>query len=387
METRTWAEINLDALSENIRAIRNLVKKPTKILAVVKADAYGHGVLESAKTLLENGADYLGVASLDEGIQLRRHGISAPILILGAIEKHCAETVVCEDLIPAVFDSEMARAISEAAQRIGTLAKIHIKVDTGMSRIGFVAGVDDDAVSKEILEISKMPGILIEGIFSHFATADEADDSYMRLQLSRFLKICTMLEENGLEIPIRHIANSGAIMMYPETHLDMVRAGIILYGLYPSSEVDRSRLDLKPVMAVKSRITMIKELEENRGVSYGKVYITSQNTRVATVPIGYADGYTRTLSGRAQMIAKNKKVPVIGRICMDQCMIDVTNVHTISTGDEVIIFGADTVTADDLAEWIGTINYEIVCLIAKRIPRVYLKNGKAVTTLNYLEKL
>jgi len=232
-----------------------------------------------------------------------------------------------------------------------------------------------------------MPGILIEGIFSHFATADEADDSYMRLQLSRFLKICTMLEENGLEIPIRHIANSGAIMMYPETHLDMVRAGIILYGLYPSSEVDRSRLDLKPVMAVKSRITMIKELEENRGVSYGKVYITSQNTRVATVPIGYADGYTRTLSGRAQMIAKNKKVPVIGRICMDQCMIDVTNVHTISTGDEVIIFGADTVTADDLAEWIGTINYEIVCLIAKRIPRVYLKNGKAVTTLNYLEKL
>ncbi|MBE7044412.1 MAG: alanine racemase [Ruminococcaceae bacterium] len=387
METRTWAEINLDALSENIRAIRNLVKKSTKILAVVKADAYGHGVLESAKTLLENGADYLGVASLDEGIQLRRHGISAPILILGAIEKHCAETVVCEDLIPAVFDSEMARAISEAAQRIGTLAKIHIKVDTGMSRIGFVAGVDDDAVSKEILEISKMPGILIEGIFSHFATADEADDSYMRLQLSRFLKICTMLEENGLEIPIRHIANSGAIMMYPETHLDMVRAGIILYGLYPSSEVDRSRLDLKPVMAVKSRITMIKELEENRGVSYGKVYITSQNTRVATVPIGYADGYTRTLSGRAQMIAKNKKVPVIGRICMDQCMIDVTNVHTISTGDEVIIFGADTVTADDLAEWIGTINYEIVCLIAKRIPRVYLKNGKAVTTLNYLEKL
>jgi len=387
METRTWAEINLDALSENIRAIRNLVKKPTKILAVVKADAYGHGVLESAKTLLENGADYLGVASLDEGIQLRRHGITAPILILGAIEKHCAETVVCEDLIPAVFDSEMARAISEAAQRIGTLAKIHIKVDTGMSRIGFVAGVDDDAVSKEILEISKMPGILIEGIFSHFATADEADDSYMRLQLSRFLKICTMLEENGLEIPIRHIANSGAIMMYPETHLDMVRAGIILYGLYPSSEVDRSRLDLKPVMAVKSRITMIKELEENRGVSYGKVYITSQNTRVATVPIGYADGYTRTLSGRAQMIAKNKKVPVIGRICMDQCMIDVTNVHTISTGDEVIIFGADTVTADDLAEWIGTINYEIVCLIAKRIPRVYLKNGKAVTTLNYLEKL
>ena len=298
-----------------------------------------------------------------------------------------AEDLIDYQLMPAVFDYDLAKAVSDAAFTRNTRAKIHIKLDTGMSRIGFVTGVDDDAVCREIAEIAALPGIEIEGIFSHFSTSDERDQSYTKLQFDRFMTVCGMLEERGIKIPIRHIANSAAIMMYPETHLEMVRAGVILYGLYPSEEVDKTKLSLKPVMSVKARVTMVKELEENRGVSYGKAYITNHRTRIATVPIGYADGYTRLLSGKAQMIAKNEKVPVIGRICMDQCMIDVTNVHTINAGDEVVVFGADTVTADDLAEWIGTINYEMICVIAKRIPRIYLKNGEVETVINYLENL
>ncbi len=387
MKTRTWAEIDLDSLTYNIHEIRRITNPSAKIMAVVKADAYGHGVREVAKTLIDEGADYLAVACVDEGKQLRNDGITVPILILGAVMPEDAEDLIGYQLMPAVFDYELAKAVSDAALSKNTRAKIHIKLDTGMSRIGFVTGVDDDAVCREIAEIAALPGIEIEGIFSHFSTSDEHDQSYTKLQFNRFMTVCSMLEERGIKIPIRHIATSAAIMMYPETHLEMVRAGVILYGLYPSEEVDKTKLSLKPVMSVKARVTMVKELEENRGVSYGKSYITNHRTRIATVPIGYADGYTRLLSGKAQMIAKNEKVPVIGRICMDQCMIDVTNVHTINAGDEVVVFGADTVTADDLAEWIGTINYEIICVIAKRIPRIYLKNGEVETVINYLENL
>lgn len=387
MKTRTWAEIDLDSLTYNIHEIRRITNPSAKIMAVVKADAYGHGVREVAKTLIDEGADYLAVACVDEGKQLRNDGITVPILILGAVMPEDAEDLIDYQLMPAVFDYELAKAVSDSALSKNTRAKIHIKLDTGMSRIGFVTGVDDDAVCREIAEIAALPGIEIEGIFSHFSTSDEHDQSYTKLQFNRFMTVCSMLEERGIKIPIRHIANSAAIMMYPETHLEMVRAGVILYGLYPSEEVDKTKLSLKPVMSVKARVTMVKELEENRGVSYGKSYITNHRTRIATVPIGYADGYTRLLSGKAQMIAKNEKVPVIGRICMDQCMIDVTNVHTINAGDEVVVFGADTVTADDLAEWIGTINYEIICVIAKRIPRIYLKNGEVETVINYLENL
>jgi alanine racemase len=253
-----------------------------------------------------------------------------------------------------------------------------------MSRIGFLTGDNNSTVVDEIVRISKLPYIEIEGIFSHFSTSDEYDDTYTRLQFSRFMNVVNLLEDKGVHIPIKHICNSAGIMMYPEMHLDMVRPGVILYGMYPSDEVDKSKLDLKPAMTLKSRVTHVKVVEPGRGVSYGKEYITDKVTKIATVPIGYADGYLRRLAREGKMIVRGQLVPIIGRICMDQCMIDVTNVHNIERGDEVILFSDEGITVDDLAKWLDTINYEVTCVIGKRIPRIYTKHGKAVKVLNYL---
>lgn len=384
MDKRTWAEVDLDAIAHNIKEIRKITNPNAKIMAVVKADAYGHGFLEVAKTLLENGADRLAVAVLQEGKQLRSRGVTVPILILGASGEEAVEDLINFDITPSVFTYEFAKVLSYEAERKEKVTKIHIKIDTGMSRIGFLAGEDNEEIVDEIIKISKLPYIEIEGIFSHFATSDEYDKSYTLLQYGRFMDVCNRLEEKGLTIPIKHICNSAGIMMYPEMHLDMVRPGVILYGMYPSDEVDKSRLDLIPAMTLKSTITHIKEVEPGRGVSYGKEYITDKKTKIATVPIGYADGYLRKLAKHGKMIVDGVKVPIIGRICMDQCMIDVTNVHNIDKGDEVIIFGREGVTVDDLAEWLETINYEVSCVIGKRIPRIYTKDGKAVKVLNYL---
>lgn len=383
MNTRTWAEINMDALKENIINIRKITNKSALIMAVVKADAYGHGAVNVANLLLKNGADRLAVADLDEAIELRDAGITVEILILGASFLEDVENLVRYNITAAVFSYDFAKLLSDEAKKQGKTAKIHIKLDTGMSRIGYVAGENDDELIEEILKISKLPNLFIEGIFSHFATSDEKDSSYTLKQFDEFIKVCDQLKEKGLSIPIRHIANSAAIMSYPEMHLDMVRAGIILYGFYPSNEVNKNIINLKRVMTLKSRITLIKEIS-NRGVSYGKTYIAPKGTKVATVPLGYADGYTRMLNGKAEMVAGGIKVKVIGRICMDQCMIDVTNVHNIKVDDEVIIFGDGLVTADDLAESLGTINYEIICMVARRVPRKYICEGKVVSTVNYL---
>lgn len=384
MDKRTWAEVDLDAIAHNIKEIRKITNPNSKIMAVVKADAYGHGFLEVTRTLLENGADRLAVAVLQEGKQLRSRGVSVPILILGASGEEAVEDLINFDITPSVFTYEFAKALSYRAEQKEKVTKIHIKVDTGMSRIGFLAGENNEEIVEEILKISRLPYIEIEGIFSHFATSDEYDKEYTLLQYSRFMDVCNKLEEKGLHIPIKHICNSAGIMMYPEMHLDMVRPGVILYGMYPSDEVDKSKLDLIPAMTLKSTITHVKEVEAGRGVSYGKEYITENETKIATVPIGYADGYLRKLAHEGKMIVNGVKVPIIGRICMDQCMIDVTNVHNIDKGDEVIIFGREGVTVDDLAAWLETINYEVSCVIGKRIPRIYTKNGKAVKVLNYL---
>ncbi len=385
MNKRAWAEVSLDAIASNIREIRRITSPAAKIMAVVKADAYGHGFLETAKTLLENGADCLAVAMLQEAKQLRSRGITVPILILGATSSEAVDDILDFDIIPNVFDYEFAKALSYAAEKKDKIVKIHIKIDTGMTRIGFVADDGDNSVIiEEILKISRLPYIEIDGIFSHFSTADEEDVSFTKTQFRRFMSVCDGLSEKGLTIPCRHICNSAGIIMYPEMHLDMVRPGIILYGLYPSDEVDKTKLKLTPAMTLKARISLVKEVKAGREVSYGKTYITDKRVKIATVPIGYADGYPRVLSGKAKMAVNGKRVDVIGRICMDQCMIDATNVNTISAGDEVTIFGADTVTADDVAKWAGTIHYEIVCVTGKRIPRIYISNGKAVKVLNYL---
>ena len=384
MDKRTWAEVDLDAIAHNIREIRKITNPNAQIMAVVKADAYGHGFLEVTKTLLENGADRLAVAVLQEGKQLRSRGVTVPILILGASGEETVEDLINFDITPSVFTYDFAKALSYEAERKEKVTKIHIKIDTGMSRIGFLAGDDNEEIANEIIKISKLPYIEVEGIFSHFAASDEYDTSYTHMQFERFMDVCNKLKEKGLDVPIKHICNSAGIMMYPEMHLDMVRPGVILYGMYPSDEVDKSRLDLKPAMTLKSTVTHIKDVPAGRGVSYGREYITEGITKIATVPIGYADGYLRKLAKEGKMIVNGTLVPIVGRICMDQCMIDVTNVNNIDRGDEVIIFGSTGVTIDDLASWLETINYEVSCVIGKRIPRIYTRNGKAVKVLNYL---
>ncbi|MEE1351660.1 MAG: alanine racemase [Clostridia bacterium] len=385
MERRTWAEINLDALAHNMRQIRQITNPNSLIMAVVKADAYGHGAAECAEALLKNGADRLAVATLSEAIELRRLFGDVPILILGSSMESEAEELIENDITVSVYTYEFAKVLSDSAIKLGKSAKIHLKLDTGMSRIGFpVVDGDNREIISEILEISKLPMIEIEGIFSHFATSDEENRDYTDLQFKRFMYVCDKLSESGLVIPIKHICNSAGIMMYPEYHLDMVRPGVILYGMYPSNKVDKSRLDLKYVMSLKSLITYVKEIEPGRGVSYGKEYIADGVAKIATVPIGYADGYTRRLADNAKIAVGDRLFPIAGRICMDQCMIDVSGVNNIKRGDEALIFGDGAVTADDIASWIGTINYEVPCMLSRRIPRVYMQNSKTVKVLDYL---
>lgn len=385
MEKRTWAEINLDALEHNIREIRKITNPNAQIMAVVKADAYGHGVEKCAEVLLKNGADRFAVATLNEAIELRRLFSDVPILILGSSLESEADELVKNDITPNVYLTEFAKALSDSALKLKKPVKVHIKLDTGMSRIGFpIHDGDNSDVIEEILAISRMPMLEIEGIFSHFATSDESNEDYTRLQFKRFKSVCDELEARGLTIPIKHICNSAGIMMYPEYHLDMVRPGVILYGMYPSDEVDKTKLDLKYVMSLKSIITYVKEIESGRGVSYGKEYIADGVARIATVPIGYADGYSRLLANKAKIAVGEKLFPIAGRICMDQCMIDVSCVNNIKRGDEALIFGDGAVTADNIAAWLGTINYEVTCMLGHRVPRVYKHGGKTVKVLEYL---
>lgn len=385
MDKRTWAEIDIDALAYNMKNIRRITKPDAEIMAVVKANAYGHGAVECAKVLLSNGADRLGVATLDEAIEMRKCFRDVPIIILGSSCEDDAEDIVRYGITASVYTDDIALALSREANKQGTTAKIHIKIDTGMSRIGYVASdVDNSEVVNEILRISKLENIETEGIFSHFATSDEDDETYTRLQFKRFMALCDDLENAGLKIPIKHICNSAAIMMYPEYHLDMVRPGIILYGMYPSDEVDRKKLDLRYVMSLKSTITYVKEIASGTGVSYGKEYIADGTAKIATVPVGYADGYSRLLAGKAKISVNGKLFPIAGRICMDQCMIDVTSVNNIDRGDEALIFGEGNVTVDDIANWLGTINYEITCMINRRVPRIYIKRGENVAVVDYL---
>lgn len=373
---RTWAEVNLDAIKYNFKNIREITDEKAKIMAIVKADAYGHGYLAVCAVLAKSGADCFGVATVEEALSLREHGFLQDILVLSPIPEEDIEKAVLSNITLTVFTFSYAELISKVAKKNNVSAKVHIKLDTGMSRIGYVVSDGDNTdIISEILEISKLPNIVAEGIFSHFSTSDEAEEDYTRLQFKRFMGVCNELEEKGLTIPIKHIANSGAIMMYPEYHLDMVRAGIILYGLYPSDEVDKERLSLIPAMTLKAKITYIKDLEKDRGISYGKEYITDKVRKIATVPIGYADGYVRSYAHGGEMTVNGQKVKIVGRICMDQCMIDITNVHNISIGDEVILFSDREITADSLAKIGGTINYEVICMISKRVPRIY-KGGR-----------
>lgn len=379
---RAWAEIDLGAIENNIRWIRKFVRPETKIMGIVKADAYGHGYAKVAGILLKNGADWLGVACIDEAIQLRRSGFSCPILILGYTDAKYATQLVEEDITPACYDYELASAMSRVAVKQGKRAKIHIKVDTGMSRVGLRYN-EDETLNQEtvniILKMAVLPNLDIDGIFTHFAVADEKSDGYTQLQFDRFQNLCSRLKENGLNIQNKHCCNSAAMMQFPKMHLDMVRPGIVLYGAKPAASVDCGSLHLKPAMQLKARVVNVKEIEAGESVGYGRRFQAAKKTKLVTVSIGYADGFSRILSGKAKAIVRGTLCDVVGNICMDLCMIDATAVNTIHIGDEVILFGksdAVELPVESLAEKMGTINYEILCLVGKRVPRIYLKDGK-----------
>lgn len=382
---RSWAEVNLDNIAHNVREIRRITNKKAELMGVVKADAYGHGVMGVAKTLLANGVTRLAVSMLDEAIQLRKNGIAVPILILSYTDPARAEEIILNDVTQTVFSHDLAQALSDAAVRLNRNIKIHIKIDTGMTRVGFMPGY---SAVKDVVAISRLPGIIIEGLFTHFASADEKDKSYTRMQFERFMSICSELNRIGVYIPVKHVSNSAAIIDFPEMHLDMVRPGIILYGMYPSEDVDRSKIDLKPAMTLKANVILVKDVEKNTCISYGRIFKTRRESKIATIPIGYADGYTRLLSGRGKVLINGECAPIVGRICMDQCMVDVTGLkNEVHTGDEAVLFGRQgdiEITVEDVAKAIGTINYEVVSLIGKRVPRAYLENGKISRVLNYL---
>lgn len=368
----TWAEIDLKAIEHNLAQIRSKLKPGCQIMAMVKANAYGHGMLQIAKCAIDNGAEWLAVATLDEAMQLVQNGIRAPILVLGYVAPEHASVVVENGLRVTVFTKEQARALGTAARVFNKPAFVHLKVDTGMGRIGVLA---DNRGLEEAVSIAEEEGLALEGVYTHLATADSADKTKAKKQIELFWRFVSALEAaSSLVIPYKHLGNSAVILDMPEAHADIVRAGIILYGLYPSAEVDHNSLRLREAMRFLTRVAYIKEVPSGYGISYGHTFVTTRSTRVATLPVGYGDGYSRHLSNRGVVSIKGSLAPVIGRVCMDQIMVDVTDLPEVRPGDEVILFGRkeDGVTADTLANLADTINYEIVSMVSDRVPRHYI---------------
>jgi len=371
----TWTEVNLDAIAQNVKNIKKLIGKKKELMAVVKGNAYGHDILEISSVVLENGATRLAVARLEEAIFLRKAGITVPILVLGLTLKPQAESLVSYDITPTVCEFEMIEKLSESAVQMNKMTKIHLKVDTGMGRIG----IFPDDVLKFIKRIKTLKKVEIEGIFTHFSVADEKDKFYTEEQFRKFIEILTILEKEGIKIPIKHVGNSATLLDLPHMWLDMVRPGLAIYGLYPSKEVKKT-INLIPAQQFKTKIVFIKELPRGESISYGRTYITKRRMRVASLPVGYADGYNRLLSNQGEVLVRGQRVPIIGRVCMDQCMIDVTNLTQVEIGDEVVLWGRQgegMITVEEIAQKIRTINYEIVHLPdKKRVPKLFIKDGK-----------
>lgn len=375
--SRVCAEIDLDHFEHNLDEIRRLKAVKTKVCAVIKADGYGHGAVPLAR-IMEKRDEIWGyaVATAEEAKELRRAGMKKPVLILGYVFPEDYKMLIRQEIRPAVYTLEMAGELSEEAVRAGKKARIHIKLDTGMSRIGFQCCEESADL---IAQIHQLPHIVIEGIFTHFAKADERDKTFTREQMKQYGKMISLLRERKIDIPIHHVSNSAGIVDLPGYNLDMVRAGIILYGLWPSDEVQKENIDLQPLLTLKSHIVHVKDLEDGRTVSYGGTYRVNGTKRIATVPVGYGDGYPRSLSNRGYVLIHGQKAPICGRICMDQFMVDVTGMEGVKTGDQVILAGRDgdqEITLEELGELSGRFNYEFACDLGKRIPRVYIKNGK-----------
>ena len=377
----TQVIIDLDAIEKNIDAVREKAGLP--VMAIVKADAYGHGAIQVAR-LLKDKCAFFGVSSMLEAMELRRAGLDNPILILGYTPVSAFPTAIRNGIRPSIFHYEDALALSRTAVELGVSnAPFHFALDTGMSRIGFQATT---AAADQCARIARLPGIFAEGLFTHFATADSSDLSRSQKQAELFYRFDSMLRDRGIEIPIRHLDNSAGILNFSHP-CEMVRSGIITYGLYPSDEVDRSRLSLTPALSWQCRITHLKLLEAGREISYGGTFVTTRPTMVATIPVGYADGYRRSLSGKFHVLIHGKEAPILGRVCMDQLMVDVTHIPETKLEDTVILIGKSgdaQITVEQLAAAADSFNYELVCGISRRVPRIYVSGGKIVNEVRYL---
>ena len=377
------ANVDLDAIRHNIIEMKKHIRSNTKLLAVIKADAYGHGAVAVARAL-EDLSDYYAVAHLAEAAELRRYGIKTPILILGYSAPEEYEELIRQEITITIFRLEDARRLAEVAEKLGKQAKVHIKLDTGMSRIGFLCNRES---IEQIKEIKSLEWLNVEGIFTHFAKADEKNKDAFEQQLNQFRYMLGSLEAEGVTFTIRHAANSAAIMEQGDLELDMVRSGISTYGLYPSEEVDVDIADLIPAMSLTSKITHVKLVPAGTGIGYGWTYVTDKEMRIATVPVGYADGYKRALSKQGRVLIHGHSVPILGRVCMDQFMVDVTDLPEISVGDTVTLFGQDgeeMIPVEEIADMSESFNYEFVCGITRRVPRIYTLNGKPAGVLDYL---
>ncbi|MBR2216084.1 MAG: alanine racemase [Selenomonadaceae bacterium] len=361
-----WAKIDLAALKQNYIAIKSCIQGRAQLCAVVKANGYGHGALAVARTAVECGAAYLAVATLEEAKELRRAGFTTPILLLGVVPPEYAPEIVAHELTAAVTDKDSAVALSQAATLQGRRVKIHLKVDTGMGRIG----IPPREAGNFAAFLGNLPGLDLEGIFSHFAAADTADKTHTRRQLELFKEAIAAVEGQGISLRLKHIAESAAILEIPEAHFDMVRAGIIQYGLWPSSEVSHP-IDLKPVMTLMAQIALVKEVAVGETIGYGGEFKAARASRIATLPIGYADGYIRAYGQKGYVEIRGKRAPIAGRVCMDQVMVDVTDIPEAKSGDVATLFGSPTLTTDEAAGWLNTINYEVTCLVSPRVPRLY----------------
>jgi len=372
VERATKAIIDLGAIAHNVATIRQIIGKRRRLMAVVKADAYGHGAIEVSKVVLRSGADYLGVAIPEEGQELREGGIEAPIMVLGLIQPDEVYKVVNSRLAQAVSSVELLQALDQEARKASTQVDVHVKVDTGMGRIG----VPPDEALPLIRKVKTFKNLNLEGLFSHFSSADEKDKTFSQQQLQLFARVVSEVQLAGIEIPLKHIANSAAILDLSQSYYDMVRPGIMIYGLYPSEEVSHS-IELQPAMVFKTKVSAVKVVAPGTPISYGRTFVTKKRTTVATLPVGYADGYNRLLSNRGEVLIKGYRAPIIGSVCMDMVMADVSGIEGVQPGDEVILFG-EGISVDEVAAKIGTINYEVVCAVGKRVPRLYLpvREGK-----------
>lgn len=372
MNYHCWVEVNLDYIKHNISEVKSTLAKKSKILVVVKADGYGHGAIEVSRIAVSCGVDYLGVANCQEAIVLRKAKINTPILVLGIIFPQDIPKIIKYNLTPAVYGLKIAQNLSHLAKKHGQNVKIHVKIDSGMGRMGILLNQAVDFLKK----LQRLPCLELEGIYTHLATADEEDDTYAWEQFKKFEGLLKELEEENIYIPLKHISNSAASIKFPAMHLDMVRIGIITYGLYPSSYCSQ-KINLKPAMHFKTKILQIKNLPKGSSISYGKTYITSKDTKLAILPVGYNNGYNRLLSNKGQVIIKDKLAPLVGRVCMDLCMVDISKLKDLKEEEEVILFGGNehnSISVDEIAKICHSINYEIVCQVGKSVPRIYINS-------------